>query len=67
MTEGHTMILKAEISITSRQMSEKCSKGDGSAQKCPTIRWKWFSQDGAAWGDRQERGASSLRTESASM
>ena len=45
------MIIKPEISITSRQMSEKCSNGDGSAQKSPIIRWKWFSQDGAACGD----------------
>ena len=57
MTEGYTMIIKPEISITSRQMlenqkmSEKCSNGDGSAQKSPIIRWKWFSQDGAACGD----------------
>ena len=67
MTKGHTMILKPEISITSRQMSEKCSNGEGSAQKSPLIGRKWFSQDGAARGDRQEQGASSPRTERATV
>ena len=63
MTEGHKMILKPEIPITSRVMSEKCSNGDGRTQKSSIIRWKWFLQDGAAWGDRHrhEEGASLLR------
>lgn len=60
MTEGHKMILKPEIPITSRVMSEKCSNGDGRTQKSSIIRWKCFSQDGAAWGDRHEEGASLL-------
>lgn len=44
------MSLKAGIATMSRAMLEKCSNGDGSAQKSAIIQWKWPTQDYAARG-----------------
>lgn len=48
--EGHKMILKPEITVTSRVMLEENPARCGSAQKRSMIKWKRFSQDHAAWG-----------------
>ena len=40
MTERHKMILKPEILIMSRVISEKHSNRDGNAQKSSIIKWK---------------------------
>nr|XP_037848890.1 uncharacterized protein LOC119622038 [Chlorocebus sabaeus] len=62
MTEGHKMILTAEIPMLSHMMSEKHSNGDGSAQNSSIIKWKWFIQEHPPWevqgGNTLKQGAS---------
>lgn len=50
MAERYKVILNPEMFTMSWVMLEKHSNGDGSAQKCPIIKWKLFIQDHAAWG-----------------
>ena len=50
MTEGWKIILKPEMPLMSRMMSEKQSVGEGNAQKSSITKWKWFIQHHATCG-----------------